>query len=73
VTSGLTAITPESTASFMAPENGARARFTVFGASPLPFLTPPPFIILRCQATTTSAVMSRTFREPSRGRMYDSE
>ena len=45
-----------------------RAR-TVFGASGLPFFTPPPFMSLRCQATTTSGVTSRTFREPSNGRM----
>ena len=45
----------------------------MLGAIPFPFLTPPSFIKFRCQATTASGVMSRTFLEPSSGRMYDSE
>ena len=52
------------------PASGARARRTVFGARALPLLTPPALRSLRCHASTTSGVMSRTLRAPSAGRTY---
>ncbi|MBA2640092.1 MAG: hypothetical protein H0U77_08905 [Nocardioidaceae bacterium] len=57
-----------ASASLNAPDSGERASRIVFAPSGLPFFVPPPLASARCQATTTSAVTSRTFRGAHSGR-----